>query len=172
LGGVASVSDDEYSPGTPRMLMAYSSGVRAGDRLRAKLDVAVVDHRGQATGKQFERGSLWTVVPGVEPEPTTVWLHQPDRMPHTWDETILHDFEIVARAPNVGSNATLSELPAWVTGLPEESQRLFRLCVGVPLPVDEVDGNGLIVLDASRFDSELGGQFNDIRVEAELLQSG
>jgi hypothetical protein len=152
--------------------MAYPCGVRAGDRLRAKHEVALADHRGQPTGERFERGSLWTVVPGVGSEPSVGWLHQPNGMPHTWDETILHDFEVVARAPEVGSQVVLSVLPDWVAGLPEDSQRLFRRCIGHPLPVDEIDSNGLVVLDASEFDSDFGGQFNDIRVEAELLQSG
>jgi hypothetical protein len=91
-------------------------------------------------------------------------------MPHTWDETVLHDFDVIARAPTVGSNVILSMLPAWVAGLPDESQRLFRRCAGLPLQVDEIDINGLVVLDASKLDSEVGGQFNDIRVEAELLE--
>ncbi len=164
------MSDDQYSGGAPRGLMTYPCGVRAGDRLRAKHDVVVVDHRGQPTGERFEGGSLWTVVSGVESEPTIVWLHQPDGMPHTWDETVLNDFEVVASAPDIGSHVILSVLPDWVAGLPEDSQHLFRRCVGHPLPVDEIDCNGLVVLDASKFDSEVGGQFNDIRVEAELLQ--
>jgi hypothetical protein len=152
--------------------MAYPCGVHAGDRLRAKREVAVVDHRAQPTGERFDSGSLWTVVPGVESEPTIVWLHQPNGMPHTWDETVLQDFDVIAPAPEIGSRVALSVLPDWVARLPEDSQRLFRRCVGHSLRVDEIDSNGLVVLDASEFDSEFGGRFNDIRVESELLQPG
>jgi len=164
------MSGDDYRPGQGRSLMVYPCGVQAGDRLRLKHDLHSVDHRDQRTGEVFPAGSLWTVVPGVESEPNVVWLHQPDQLPHTWDESVLDAFDLVASPPPVGSLAALSRVPEWVAGMPPESRRLFNLCVGRPLPVEEVDANGLVVLDASVFDPDVGDSYNDIRVEAELLE--
>ena len=62
-------------------------------------------------------------------------------------------------------------MPPWVTTLPEESQQVFRFCLGRTYRVDEIDRNGLFVLDASPdIDRRFGGLMNDIRLEAEYLQ--
>ena len=112
------MSDDRYSPGDDRSLARYPCGLNAGDRLRLKRDLATVDHLGRPTGEILPRGSLWTVVPGAEAEPHLVWLHRPDGTPHTWDESVLDSFELVAAAPPVGARVALSSLPQWVAQLP------------------------------------------------------
>jgi hypothetical protein len=65
-----------------------------------------------------------------------------------------------------GDYAVLNELPDWVEQLPEESQRVFRLCVGRTYPVIEVDMNGLYILDVSAdIDERFGGFMNTVMVE-------
>ncbi len=70
----------------------------------------------------------------------------------------------------VGDYVTLARLPEWVETMPEETQRIFRFCVGRAYPVIEIDMNGLFVLDVSSdVDERFGGFMNDIRVEREHL---
>ena len=41
-----------------------------------------------------------------------------------------------------GDRVVLETLPRWVNDLPEDSQQAFRLCVGHPYEIVEVDANG------------------------------
>jgi hypothetical protein len=62
-------------------------------------------------------------------------------------------------------------MPEWVESLPEESQRVFEFCLGRIYTVEEVDEQGLFVLDVSGdIDWRFGSFRNDIRVEAEFLE--
>ena len=62
-------------------------------------------------------------------------------------------------------------LPAWVDRLRQESQRVFRFCVGRSFQILEIDSNGLVVLDVSHdVDRVFGGSMNDIRVEPKYLR--
>jgi hypothetical protein len=45
-----------------------------------------------------------------------------------------------------GSYVEFAVMPAWVTELPEESQRVFRFCLGPIYRVAEIDRNGIMVL--------------------------
>ena len=49
----------------------------------------------------------------------------------------------------VGSQAIFAVMPSWAPDLPEESQRVFRFCLGRTYRVAETDHNGLFVLDVS-----------------------
>ena len=70
-----------------------------------------------------------------------------------------------------GDRVVLDALPAWVADLPDESQKVFRFCVGRPYTVVEIDTNGLAVLDISAdVDKLFGGAMNDIRGEPEYLR--
>ena len=70
-----------------------------------------------------------------------------------------------------GDLVRLEFLPTWVSGLPEESQRVFRYCVGRTYRVEEIDKDGLLVLDVSHdIDARFGGFMNDIRVEPEFVK--
>jgi hypothetical protein len=61
-------------------------------------------------------------------------------------------------------------LPDWVVGLPDESQRVFRFCIGRTFAISEIDENGLLVLDVSQdIDKRFGGFMNDIRVEPQFV---
>ncbi len=70
----------------------------------------------------------------------------------------------------VGSYVEFAVMPSWVTELPEESQQVFRFCLGRIYRVCEIDRNGLFVLDVGAdIDHRFGGFMNDIRLEAEYL---
>jgi hypothetical protein len=61
-------------------------------------------------------------------------------------------------------------MPEWVVTLPEASQRVFRLCLGRVYHVEEIDEQGLCVLDVSAdVDHRFGGTHNDIRLEPQFL---
>ena len=69
-----------------------------------------------------------------------------------------------------GDLVKLGSLPPWVSQLPEESQRVFRYCVGRNYRVVEIDEHGLLVLDVSQdIDRRFGGFMNDIRVEPRFV---
>ena len=70
----------------------------------------------------------------------------------------------------VGDWVTLSVLPPWANQLPEESQSVFRFCVGRTWRVTDIDEHGHLILDvSSEVDKWFGGYMNDIRVEPEYV---
>lgn len=70
----------------------------------------------------------------------------------------------------VGESVVLARMPAWVDRLPEESQAAFRFCLGRTYEIEEVDDDGLLVLDVSGdIDARFGGFMNDIRVEPQYV---
>jgi hypothetical protein len=72
---------------------------------------------------------------------------------------------------NPGEMVTLVELPPWVGKLPIESRRVYEHCVGRTYRIDEIDSNGLLVLDVREVDALFGGFMNDIRVEPRYVRS-
>ena len=73
---------------------------------------------------------------------------------------------------SVGDFVQLAVLPPWVSSLPEDSQAVFRHCVGRSFRVDEIDPAGLLVLDvAAEIDPKFGGFMNDIRVEPVFVRA-
>ena len=72
--------------------------------------------------------------------------------------------------PKPGDLVKFEILPDWVSKLPDESQRVFRHCLGRTYTVYEIDQNGLLVLDVSKdIDKLFGGFMNDIRAEPEFV---
>ena len=71
----------------------YQCGVRAGDRLRLRRDLPLLDHDGNPTRGTIPAGSIWVVLAGLPNEPDVVWLQEPSGRSHTWDETVLDDFD-------------------------------------------------------------------------------
>jgi hypothetical protein len=70
-----------------------------------------------------------------------------------------------------GDWVRLIALPERLGSLPEESQQVFRFCLGRTYRVDELDPWGHLVLDVSPdIDHRFGGYMNDIRVEQELVE--
>jgi len=70
-----------------------------------------------------------------------------------------------------GDMVVFWKMPDWVDRLPKESQRVFKACLGKTLRIDEIDANGLFILDVSlAIDKRFGGFMNDIRLEAEYLK--
>jgi hypothetical protein len=70
----------------------------------------------------------------------------------------------------VSDQVTLSVLPPWVNKLSDESQAIFKYCVGRTFRVIEIDQNGHLVLDVkNEIDKIFGGYMNDIRVEKEYV---
>ena len=71
---------------------------------------------------------------------------------------------------NPGDWVRFTTLPPWVRELPEDSQEVFRFCVGGTFQVLEVDCHRHLVLDVSpEVDERFGGFLNDIRVEEEYV---
>ena len=61
-------------------------------------------------------------------------------------------------------------MPKRVVKLPSESRRVFEFCFGRAYRIEEIDAQGLFVLDVSAdVDERFGGFMNDIRLEAEFL---
>jgi hypothetical protein len=91
------VTEDDYRAVDSRehTLRAYACGVRAGDRLRLKRDLAILDHEGRPSGQVIPAGSIWRVLPGNPEQPDVVWLQEPGGNPHTWDEDLFAHFERV-----------------------------------------------------------------------------
>ena len=70
-----------------------------------------------------------------------------------------------------GSTVRFAKMPEWVAQLPDRSRRVFEFCLGRSYRIDEIDDNGLFVLDVSPdIDHRFGGFMNDIRLEAEFLE--
>ncbi len=70
-----------------------------------------------------------------------------------------------------GSTVRFAKMPEWVAKLPDESRRVFEFCFGRTYRIEEIDGQGLFVLDVSAdIDACFGGSLNDIRFEAEFLE--
>jgi len=70
-----------------------------------------------------------------------------------------------------GSTVRFARMPEWVAQLPDESRRVFEFCFGWTYRVEEIDSQGLFVLDASAdIDERFGGFGNDIRLEAQFLE--
>src|SRR5439155_998185 len=70
-----------------------------------------------------------------------------------------------------GDGVRLKDLPPGVVKLPRVSQEVFRYCVGRTYRVEEIDSQGLFVLDVSAdVARRFGGYMNDIRVEEEYLE--
>ena len=48
-----------------------------------------------------------------------------------------------------GSTVRFAKMPEWVATLPEESRRVFEFCFGRTYRIEEIDAQGLFVLDVS-----------------------
>jgi hypothetical protein len=70
-----------------------------------------------------------------------------------------------------GSTVRFAKMPEWVAKLPDESRRVFEFCLGRTYRIEQVDSQGLFVLDVGAdIDRHFGGFMNDIRLEAEFLE--
>jgi hypothetical protein len=76
--------------------MEYQCGLRAGDRVRLRRDIAVTQD-GRLTGTVHSAGEIWKVLSGASGDPGVVFLLQPDNKRHTWDDkqSIYDMFELV-----------------------------------------------------------------------------
>jgi hypothetical protein len=75
----------------------YKCGLRAGDHLRLRRDLAVMDWRGQPTGKMYPAGEVWQVLTGASDDPDIVFLLKADGERCTWDDkpSIFEMFDLV-----------------------------------------------------------------------------
>lgn len=114
---------------------------------------------------------MWTVLPDICRDHDVIWLVEPDGTHHTWDNQILNNFSLLARAPRVGAWVHLRRLPRWISDLPLNSREAFRFFCKHGGRVKEIGDNGLIhVLLGKKADRKLGGFMNSVHVEAEILQ--
>ena len=64
-----------------------------------------------------------------------------------------------------------ARMPTWVVELPEETRRVFEHCLGRTYRIEQIDQNGLFVLNVScDSDERFGGFHHDIRLEPEFLE--
>jgi hypothetical protein len=69
-----------------------------------------------------------------------------------------------------GTAVRFVKMPDWVATLPEQSRRVFESCYGRTYRIQDIDENGLCVLDVSAdIDHQFGGFMNDIRLEPDYL---
>jgi len=80
-------------------LLEYRCGLRAGDYVRLRRDLAITDWEGHPTGKVYPAGQVWKVLPGASEDPGVVFLLQSDHERCTWDDTqsIYEMFELIER---------------------------------------------------------------------------
>ena len=64
----------------------YKCGAVAGEKVRLRRELVILDHRNRPTGKVHVAGEIWTVVRGAAEEPRVLWLHEPDGNSHTWTD--------------------------------------------------------------------------------------
>jgi hypothetical protein len=81
----------------PRKRKTYKCGLVAGQRVRLKKELPIVNHLGKVTEVQ-SAGEVWEVLSMSRLDPV-VWLRQPDGERHTWDDSdeIFEFFEVVPR---------------------------------------------------------------------------
>ena len=93
---------DEYIPGKTFTVEKYRCGLRAGQQVRLKKDLPLLDSAGNVTGNAIVGGTVWTVLPGAVEDPEALWLEQPDGKVHSWsdDESVFELFEAVIAQPN------------------------------------------------------------------------
>lgn len=75
----------------------YACGLRAGDKLRLRSELHVLDDDENPTGCVYKAGEIWTVLTGSSQDPETLWLRQADGELHSWDDddSIFVQFERV-----------------------------------------------------------------------------
>jgi len=74
----------------------YKCGIRAGSRVRLKLDLVCKDQMDRPTGEVYSAGQIWEVLPTSSVDPV-VRLKQADGKLHTWDDApdFFEYFELV-----------------------------------------------------------------------------
>jgi hypothetical protein len=66
----------------------------------------------------------------------------------------------------VGDSVRIEMAPSWLGKLPAESQRLFLACVGKVFLIEEIESDGVLVLDVSSVGVPLlGGHRHIIMVD-------
>ena len=81
---------------------SYKCGLRAGDRVRLRKPLAIMNHLGVPTGVVHPAGEVWTVLSGSRQDPGVVWFRQADGERHTWDDDADQSSEWFRR---IGGNA-------------------------------------------------------------------
>jgi len=80
-------------------VMEYRCGLRAGDYVRLRRDLAITDSTGKPTGVVYPAGQVWGVLRGASDDPGVVFLLQADCERCTWDDnqSIYDMFELIER---------------------------------------------------------------------------
>lgn len=91
---------------------AYKCGLKAGDKLRLTHRLEISYKSGKLTGVSYRKGSIWHVTRGTNVKPLVVWMINPDREMHTWndDPSIFEHFEVIdaVRTPRKTKKGKLS----------------------------------------------------------------
>ena len=88
-------ASDEYITVSTFDITQYQCGLRAGDRLRLKRDLPILNEEGNPTDALHKAGEIWTVLSGSSRDPEALWLRQADGNLHAWDDntSIFDQFE-------------------------------------------------------------------------------
>jgi hypothetical protein len=89
----------------------YRCGLKAGDSVRLKRDIHLIDHLGNRTGDVLRAGEIWGILPGATEDPGVVWLRQPDGERHTWDDDP-SIFEWFEKIDSIEGNDGIRQTPA------------------------------------------------------------
>ncbi len=78
-------------------ISVYRCGLHAGNRVRLRHDLVIMDLEGNPTGTVYPAGEIWLVLPGASKDPNVVFLLQENNQRHTWDDnqSIYDMFELV-----------------------------------------------------------------------------
>lgn len=90
----------------------YKCGLKSGDALKLKKDMALNNSNGLPTGEIIRRNQIWQVLRGTQ---GTVWLLQPNGETHTWDdnESIFETFELAGSRKTRSIDKTKTKQKPW-----------------------------------------------------------
>ena len=74
-----------HTPISENQFHAYRCGLVAGQRVKLRKDLVVLDHENKPSGKTHRKGDEWIVLPGILADPV-LWFRQSDGARCTWDD--------------------------------------------------------------------------------------
>jgi len=91
--------EDEFFTVSKFDITEYECGLKAGDKVRLRAELHVLDEDDRETGCVHKAGEIWTVLEGSSQDPEVLWFRQADGELHSWDDddTVFEQFERVKK---------------------------------------------------------------------------